>query len=101
MAQGQSLRHTPVWRALHRPILMFGCDRELVMFSILLAVVLLITAASGGGLFVGVFAVVFWALSLHVLRKMAAADPWMRRIYPRNRRYRAYYPARSTPFRRE
>jgi type IV secretion system protein VirB3 len=36
---------------------------------------------------------------IYVLRLMAKADPLMRQVYFRHRRYRAYYPARSTPFR--
>jgi type IV secretion system protein VirB3 len=30
---------------------------------------------------------------------MAKADPLMRQVYFRHRRYRTYYPARSTPWR--
>ena len=30
---------------------------------------------------------------------MAKADPLMRQVYLRSRRYRPYYSARSTPFR--
>ena len=38
---------------------------------------------------------------LAVLRRMARDDPQFWAVYRRNRRYRAYYPARSTPWRKD
>lgn len=46
-----------------------------------------------------IFGVVLWLLSLYVLRLMAKADPLMRYVYLRHRKYAEYYPAHSTPFR--
>jgi hypothetical protein len=40
-----------------------------------------------------------WFGALFAFRLMAKADPKMRHVYLRHRRYKAYYPARSTPFR--
>ena len=37
--------------------------------------------------------------ALFALRLMAKADPKLRHVYLRHRRYKPYYPARSTPFR--
>ena len=34
-----------------------------------------------------------------MFRKMAKSDPRMRQVYIRHRKYKSYYPARSTPFR--
>ena len=46
-----------------------------------------------------VFGLALWFAALFVLRLMAKADPKLRHVYLRHRRYRGYYPARSTPFR--
>lgn len=40
-----------------------------------------------------------WFGALWATRLMAKADPLLRGVYLRHRRYRPYYPARSTPFR--
>ena len=36
--------------------------------------------------------------ALYLLRLMAKNDPQLRHVYLRHRRYKAFYPARSTPF---
>lgn len=90
-----SLRELPIRRAGNRTNLFMGGDREMVMFAGLLSATLvlatqdLIAIASGLAL---------WFFSLRALRMMAKADPFMRQIYLRQRRYKSYYPARSTPF---
>lgn len=73
-----------------------GGDRELVMFAGLLAGALIFSAQA---LFATIFGVVLWFGALFALRLMAKSDPRLRHVYLRHRRYRAYYPARSTPFR--
>lgn len=73
-----------------------GGDRELVMFTGLLAVALIFSAQE---MKATVYGVALWIISLFLLRLMAKADPKMRSVYLRHRRYRAYYAARSTPFR--
>jgi len=45
------------------------------------------------------FGTALWVIALYLFRLMAKADPLMRFVYLRHRRYRTYYPARSTPFR--
>ena len=91
-----ALRTVPVHRAGNRPNLFLGGDRELVMFTGLLAFALIFSAqelratAFGEGL---------WVVALFLFRLMAKADPRMRHVYMRHRRYKAYYPAHSTPFR--
>lgn len=95
------LRQTPVRHALHRPNLLFGCDRELVLFSGLLCVVLIYTALTGGYVLVAIGAGFAWKRVVSALREMAKADPRMRFIYVRHLLYRPFYPARSTPFCRQ
>ena len=91
-----SLRAIPIRRAGHRPNLFMGGDRELVMFSGLMAAILVFAAQDWRALIVGVS---LWFGALWVLREMAKADPYMRAIYLRQRCYKRYYPPRSTPFR--
>jgi type IV secretion system protein VirB3 len=73
-----------------------GGDREMVMFSELLAFALIFSAQE---LRATVMGLGLWTLALFLLRLMAKADPMMRFVYLRHRRYRDYYPARSTPYR--
>jgi len=73
-----------------------GGDRELVMFAGLVAGALIFSAQE---IKATVFGVVLWFGALFALRLMAKADPKLRQVYLRHRRYKAYYPAHSTPFR--
>lgn len=91
-----SLRSIPIRRVGNRHNLFMGGDRELVMFSGLLAAILVFASQDWIALFVGI---VLWFAALWVLRLAAKADPQMRFVYLRQRRYKPYYPARSTPFR--
>lgn len=91
------LRTIPIRRAGNRHNLFMGGDRELVMFSGLLAAILIFVAQDWRAFIVGV---VLWFGSLWVLRLMGKSDPQMRAVYLRQRRYKQYYSARSTPFRK-
>ena len=73
-----------------------GGDRELVMFSGLLAATLVFAVQEIRAALFGVF---LWSGALFVFRLMAKADPLMRQVYLRHRIYRKYYPPRSTPYR--
>jgi type IV secretory pathway TrbD component len=90
------LRRTAFHRALHRPHLFLGGERELVMTTALLAGGLALSAQNGVA--TAVSAAVWFGL-IALLRMMAKADPQMSRVYLRQLRYQAYYPARSRPFR--
>ena len=91
-----SLRSIPIRRAGNRYNLFMGCDRELVMFSGLLAAILVFAAQDWIAFFLGI---ALWFVSLWMLRLMGKTDPQLRFVYLRQRRYKPYYPARSTPFR--
>lgn len=91
-----ALRTIPIRRAGNRENLFMGGDRELVMFSGLLAFGLIFSAQD---LKATIFGLILWFGALFVFRLMAKADPKMRNVYLRHRRYKSYYPARSTPFR--
>ncbi len=88
-------RMIPIHSAVNRPNLFMGGDRELVMFTALLAVALIFAAQEW---FAALFGVVLWCAALYLLRLMAKNDPQLRQVYLRHRRYRAFYPAHSTPF---
>lgn len=83
-------------RALHRPNLILGGERKLVLTTGLVSLGLIVTALN---LPATIFAIAFWFLCLAALRQMAKADPILSGLYLRNIRYRGYYAARSRPFR--
>jgi type IV secretion system protein VirB3 len=90
------MRQIPIRRAGNRENLFMGGDRELVMFSGLLAGALIFTAQD---MLSTVYGFVLWFGALFALRLMAKSDPKMRHVYLQHIRYKTYYPARSTPFR--
>lgn len=90
------MRAIPIRRAGNRANLFMGGDREMVMLAGLFAGALIFTAQDLRATAFGIF---LWFGALHVLRLMAKADPVLRHVYLRHRRYKAYYPPRSTPFR--
>ena len=90
------LDSVPIHRALTRSNLFLGGDREMVMFSGLIAGTLVFYAFDIKSAVVGIL---FWVFALFVLRLMAKHDPKMRQTYMRHRLYKAYYPPHSTPWR--
>ena len=88
-------RTIPIHSAVNRPNLFMGGDRELVMFTALLAVALIFAAQEW---FAALFGVVLWSAALYLLRLMAKNDPQLRQVYLRHRRYRAFYAAHSSAF---
>ncbi|WP_045226960.1 conjugal transfer protein TrbD [Methyloterricola oryzae] len=91
-----ALRLTPLHRSANRPNLFLGGDRELVMFTGVVAFALVFAAQEWTAT---LFGISLWLLALYLFRLMAKSDPLMRFVYLRNRVYQPYYPARSTPFR--
>jgi len=91
-----ALRRVTIHRAGIRPHLFLGGDRELVLFSGLIAFVLTVPSFQWAAISTGI---ALWMVALFVLRLMAKADPRMRHVYLRQLRYRRYYPARSRPYR--
>lgn len=91
------LRTLDIHRALSRPSLLFGADRELVLLTGLLTVVLIfvvltVTAAALG--------LAVWAVLVGLLRAMAKSDPLLRPIYLRHIRYRSHYAPMARPWRK-
>lgn len=91
-----ALRSIPIRRAGNRQNLFMGGDRELVMFVGLMAAALIFTAQEVRATVAGLL---LWFGALFFCRLMAKADPKLRYVYLRHRKYKPFYPARSTPFR--
>jgi type IV secretion system protein VirB3 len=95
MIDQKQLRHIPIHRALNRPDLLAGCERELLLITGLITLTLVVVAVNW---IAAIFGVLFWFGMVICLRMMAKADPYMSKIYIRHIRYHAYYAAHSTPF---
>jgi type IV secretion system protein VirB3 len=91
------LRRTPLHRALYRPNLILGGERELVLIT---AIICGGVAVSGLNLVSAAIGVAVWLIAIALLRMMAKADPHMSKVYLRHLRFAAYYPPRSRPFRK-
>ncbi|MQW85287.1 conjugal transfer protein TrbD [Sinorhizobium saheli] len=92
-----TLSHSRIHRALSRPNLLMGADRELVLLTGLASVILIFVVLTW---YAALFGFAVWLVTLAALRMMAKADPLMRRVYLRHVSYRAYYRPTSTPWRR-
>lgn len=86
------MRTVPIHQSLHRHAHVFGAERELVMTSGLIA---LLVGIGGLTLISGVSAVIFWLVAVFALRRMAKADPIMSRVWLRHIRQQDFYAARS------
>ena len=98
MAEQESrLERARIHRALSRPTLLFGADRELVLVTGLTAVILIFVVLTMVSAVIGL---VIWIVVVGLLRMMAKADPMMRQVYLRHMKYRAYYRPTSSPWRK-
>ena len=89
------MRATRVHRSLHRQALVLGAERELVMYAALIA---LLVAAGGMTVLSCAVGVAFWSLCLFALRRMAAVDPCMSKVWLRHIKQQPVYLARSKPW---
>lgn len=96
MEASGSFRQTLFFRALHRPQQIMGGERELMLFSMLVAGGLTISAMNVVAALIGG---AIWLVCVYGLRKMAKADPNMSKVYIRQLRYAHYYGAFSRPWR--
>jgi type IV secretion system protein VirB3 len=90
------LRLTPISRALHRPNLILGGEREPVLVTAILCAGVAVSALNLVAIATGA---AVWLIAALFLRMMAKADPQMSKVYLRQLRYPAYLPARSHPAR--
>ncbi|KQU95515.1 conjugal transfer protein TrbD [Mesorhizobium sp. Root102] len=91
------LHRVRIHRALSRPNLLFGADRELVLVTGLASVILVFVVLTW---FSALLGIAIWIVIVGMLRMMAKADPVMRTVYLRHIRYRPHYRPTSTPWRR-
>lgn len=89
------LERNRIHRALSRPNLLLGADRELVLVTGLATIILIFVVLTVYSALIGL---TLWLLTISVLRRMAKADPLMRKVYIRHMRYRQTYRPTSTPW---
>lgn len=92
-----SLNRNRIHRALSRPNLLMGADRELVLITGLAAVILIFVVLT---VYSVLFGIAVWITIVGALRMMAKSDPLMRKVYARHISYRPYYKATTSPWRR-
>lgn len=97
MGEGRSdLRCNRIHRALSRPNLLMGGDRELVLITGLTTVILIFVVLA---VYSALLGVAVWVVVIGLLRMMAKSDPMMRQVYLRHISYNPYYRATSSPWR--
>lgn len=94
---GSSLERTRIHRALSRPNLLMGADRELVLVTGLASIILIFVVLTWIS---ALFGLAGWSVIVGLLRMMAKADPLMRRVYLRHITFRPHYRPTSSPWRR-
>lgn len=94
----ESLQRVEIYGALNKPNLIFGCDRELILMTGVIAFALVFSGMTIVSTFVGIILLLFNGF---FLRLMAKSDPLMRFIFMRQLKYKKFYLARSTPFAKE
>lgn len=97
MSDDANLQRVRIHRALSRPALLFGADRELVLVTGLASAILIFVILKTIAAILGVL---IWILVVGILRMMAKADPLMRSVYLRHIKYRAYYRPTSSAWRK-
>ncbi|GLR55219.1 conjugal transfer protein TrbD [Shinella yambaruensis] len=96
MSQSQHLRQTKTRRALHRPQMVWGGERELMLTSMLVAGGIIVSALN---FLASVIGIILWLICVYGLRRMAKVDPNMSKVYLRQLRYADYYAPFSRPWR--
>jgi type IV secretion system protein VirB3 len=91
------LQRNRIHRALSRPNLLLGADRELTLVTGLIAAILIFVVLTIYSVAIGL---TVWIVTIGVLRVMAKSDPMMRRVYIRHISYKPYYVATTAPWRK-
>lgn len=92
------LQRAPILRAMLRTNLFMGCDRELMLSSIVVVSAMAFTSMNV--IIIGI-SIALLSVIVHALRALAKSDPDMRKVYLKHIKYKPYYPAQSTPFKIE
>ncbi|HHB94371.1 MAG TPA: conjugal transfer protein TrbD [Campylobacterales bacterium] len=91
----EKLQQTPIYQAINQPVLLFGAERNLVIFLIMIATMLIWMGGTWFTFFVGL---IIWIVGIYYLREMAKRDPIMSSVFRRYQKYKHYYLAHTTPF---
>ncbi len=89
------LRRIPIHRALTRPQLVAGGEREPVLLIGLIAFILIMVGLSLPTTIAGIVIMMF---GVPLLQRMAKADPNLTQVYFRHIRYKNQIGAKSTPW---
>lgn len=93
-----ALHKIPMHQVGNRHNLFMGGDRKAVMMTGVVAAALIFSAQT---YYATAFGLLLWFSALFVLRLAAKSDPLLLPVYARHvLRYQPYYPARSTPHRK-
>ena len=85
-------RPLPIHQSLHRHAHILGAERELVMTSALVALLVSVGGLTAVSI---VSAAGFWIMAVFALRRMAKADPIMSRVWLRHIKQQDFYRAKS------
>ncbi|WP_299693420.1 conjugal transfer protein TrbD [uncultured Vibrio sp.] len=89
----EALHVIPIY-AFNRAHLVMGGEREIVMVSMLMALILVVLQ----NLYMAVLAVVLFFSMLMVARLMAKSDPVLTQVYRRYHAFQRFYPAHSVKY---
>lgn len=89
-------RKVAIHQSLHRHNFVLGAERELVMTTALIA---LLVGVGGMTMISAVCAITFWVVSVFILRRMAKADPLMSKVWMRSIKQQDYYSSKSSRWR--
>jgi len=92
-----ALQRNRIHRALSRPNLLMGADRELLLVTGLVAIILIFVVLT---VYYALFGVTVWIVIVSLLRMMAKSDPLMRQVYARHISYKSHYRPTAAPWRR-
>ena len=92
------LKSIKIHSALNKPNLLMGAERELILVVGLFSAMMVFIALTWETFIVGI---VMWIVITTLLRMMAKADPLMSKVYLRQLKYNSFYPAHSTPFKKD
>jgi type IV secretion system protein TrbD len=85
-------REITIHPSVHRPRMILGGDRELVIFVGLISAILVFALVTWWSILVGIL---LWLGGVGLLVRLGKQDPMMRNVYLRHVRYQAFYPAKA------
>lgn len=86
------MRTLPIHQSLHRHNHVLGAERDLVLTSGLIA---LLVGVGGLTLLSAGTALLFWVVAVFALRRMAKADPQLSKVWLRHVKQQLFYAAKS------